>query len=237
MKNVKQLIIIGGGTSIKEGIYRKLWKKLDEKFTVGLNYSFRYFPVPTFQCYVDKLFYEKQTQNMKYLPLIIGNYFKNLKTLSNTIMLKNSSKYNRDISKGCYKSSLCGLYALSLGIYLLNKGEIYLLGYDYSDNGMKDNKKRLITHFYQGDIQHRGIGKVNYYKTKGRAEKDFGVYKNEKKCKIYNVSMNSKINTFPKISYDQFFKMLSMETYNQDKLRKYIYDKLEKNTITTKQKS
>ena len=93
-------------------------------------------------------------------------------------------------------------------------------------NGQKDIKNRHLTHFYQGDINHRGIGKINYYNTKGKADKDFGVYSFEKQCKIYNVSLDSKIEIFPKISYDKFFSMLDNETYNQDILRQKIKRKL-----------
>ena len=40
---MKQIIIVGGGTSIKEGISKGLWSKLDNKYTFGLNYSYKYF--------------------------------------------------------------------------------------------------------------------------------------------------------------------------------------------------
>ena len=82
-------------------------------------------------------------------------------------MLSSISKYSRDIRHGVYKSSLVGLFALTLGIFFLDEGEIYLLGYDYGAQG-KDGKKRNRTHFYQEDTKHahRGIGKVNYYNSK-----------------------------------------------------------------------
>lgn len=60
----------------------------------------------------------------------------------------------------------------------------------------------------------------------GRAGKDFGVYRDEKKIKIYNVSPKSHINIFDKISYEDFFKKLDKNTYNQDELRQHIKNKL-----------
>ena len=60
MKKIKpkQLIIIGGGTSIKEGIKKGLWKRLRGKWTIGINYAYRYFD-STMLCFCDSKFYRK----------------------------------------------------------------------------------------------------------------------------------------------------------------------------------
>ena len=232
-KKPSQLIIIGGGTSTKEGIEKGLWEKLEDRFTLGINYSFHFFK-STLQTYVDLDFYSNEWDDLENLPLIIGKYHHQIEKeiRGTTIMLQvNDSTYIRDLSTGVYKSSLCGLFSLSLGIHLLDKGEIFLLGYDHNDNGNKDKEGKLITHFYQGEIKHRGVGKVNYYKAKGRADRDFGVYENETKIKIYNVSLESKINTFPKISYSQFFKQLDDNIHDQDRLRQVIRKKLENKNV------
>lgn len=224
---LKQIVIIGGGSSIKEGIKKGLWDKLKNRFVIGLNYSYNFFD-NTILCYVDDKFYEKESKKEKFqsFPLIIGKEHRELKLLSNTITLKaNDAKYYRDVKLGCYKSGLVGLFALSLGIYLLDEGEIFLLGYDYGAIG-KAKDRRALTHFYQGQINHRGIGKTNYFHTIGRADRDFGVFADEKKVKIYNVSFQSNITTFPKISYDEFFTRLRKESDTQDQLREYIKEKL-----------
>jgi len=246
--NIKsnQAIIIGGGYSIKKGIKKGLFNKIKDKFTIGCNYSYKYFN-STILCYVDKPFYEKQSKINKFkkIPLVIGKYFPDININSNTIPLKVTHKYNRDLSKGVYKSSLVGYFALSLAIHLLDKGEIFLLGFDFGEIRrtdydkllkskkqinelvLRDNKNRPLTHFYQNNIEHRGIGKINFYNGKDRAKKDFSVYLNEKKVKIYNVSLISKIpdNIFQKISYDKFFKKLNNKQYNQNKVRAYIKNK------------
>jgi len=234
-KRPSQLIILGGGTSMKEGISKGLWEKLQDRFTLGINYSFHYFK-STLQTYVDLDFYSNEWDDLESLPLIVGKYHKLIEKeiRSKTIMLQiNPKTYVRDLSSGVYKSSLCGLFSLSLGINLLDKGEIFLLGYDHtnSSNGEKDKNGKLLTHFYQGKLNHRGIGKVNYYKNKGRADRDFGAYTGEKKIKIYNVSLDSKINTFPKISYDKFFSMLDTDTFDQSKLRDLIRKKLDNKNV------
>jgi len=245
MEKIKQLIIIGGGTSISEGIEKRLWERIESCFVIGLNYSFRYFKNPTIQCFVDIDFYKEQKKNLKYLPLIIGKHHTQMPKLDNTISLNCGTKYYRDLNPTIYKSSLCGLFALSLGIYLLDEGEIFLLGADYGEkrkgkyeehakskefmrkNVVYDAKGRALTHFYQDDFVHKGSGKISYYNMKDRAEKDYGVYKEEKKVKIFNVSLISKIpsSIFPKISYDEFFKKLDNNICDQDELREEIKKK------------
>ena len=240
----KQIIIIGGGASIKEGIDKGLWDKIDHKWTIGTNYSFNYFN-STMLCYVDIDFYRKQTEKLKGIPLIVGKYYhQGLTVHPNTIMLPTGNEYDRTLKKGVYKSALVGLFALSVAINLLDEGEIYLLGFDYGELRKKDFEKHaksrqelfdlsyrdkeglLVTHFYQGEVKHRGIGKTSYYNHKNRADKDFGVYKNEKNVKIYNVSTRSKITVFPKITYEEFFNKLDKNKYCQSYLEAYTKVKL-----------
>jgi len=217
-----QCIILGGGSSIQEGIKKNLWSRIKNKFVIGINYSYHHFTNPTFQVYLDYKFYNGNKKDVDNLPLIITKPGKQLP--SNTIQIKTMSNYKRDIRQGCYKGSLSGIYAVSLGIYLLDVGEIFLLGYDFCGIG-KDKKGRAKTHYYE-NIEHRGRGKVNYYSNKTRWNKDFAPFINEKKVKIYNVSLQSKITNFPKISYDQFFKMLNGQGFDQKQLRQYIKEKL-----------
>lgn len=223
MNKPNQLIIIGGGSSLREGISKSLWDKLKGRFTIGLNYSYKYYE-STFQCYVDRQFYIEQKEELVKLPLIIGNRHQIPGgVLSNTTTFSSVNEYRRDVRSGCYRANLVGIYALSLGIYLLDKGEIFLLGYDFKAVGEDEKTKKPLTHFYQKELQHRGIGKVSYYNSRS-GEEDFAPFKEEKKIKIWNVSLVSKIpiEIFEKISYDGFFDKLNKERFNQDKLRKEI---------------
>lgn len=225
--NPKQLVLIGGGSSIKEGISQRLWSKIRNNFVIGLNYSFNHF-ISTLQTFVDKDFYEHQYEQLKKLPLIIGKENKYSKPLlGNTITLKASSNYNgRNIKNGIYKSYLVGLFSLSLGIFLLDEGTIFIIGFDGGKiSTEKDQNNKFLTHYYQGEIKHRGIGELAHYNNK-RLDKDFGVYQKETKIKIYNVSLKSNISVFPKISYEDFFKKLDNRKYNQDKLREEIKNKI-----------
>lgn len=222
-----KIIIIGGGTSIEEGVNKGLWNKIRNKYTIGINYSFNFFKNPTFQCFVDGDFYNENKENMKDLFVIGNGDDKRIENpLKKDLLIKSSAKYHRDIAKGCYTPSLCGLFALSLGIYLLQKGEIYLLGYDFGfiDDRI-DKKRRHYTHFYQNEIDHRGTGKVNYYLGMDNLRR-FNVYKDEKNVKIYNVSPKSRIEIFEKINYDQFFNKLTNKNYDQDFIRQEIKRRL-----------
>jgi len=225
---MNQITIIGGGFSIKPEL-GKLQTILKNKYTVGLNYAYNYFPSCTFYSYVDHKFYEDELEGLKDLSLIIGNYHSNLndKIHSNTIMLPAIPKYNRDIKRGVYSAALVGVYALTLAIYLLGEGEIYLLGYDLGgDNKSRDERGKIITHFYQGKINHGGIGKVCYYNSHRRGHSDFGCFRDLEGIKIYNVGLESKLEEFEKIDYKEFYNKLSNGQLNQNKIRENIKKKL-----------
>lgn len=227
LSNPKQCILLGGGSSLKEGLPLGLWDALKDRFTIGLNYSYKVFP-STCQTFVDSTFYNTEKKELDKLPMIIGQA-RNIKTKgSNLIPLPCGTTWDRTLNTGAYSSRLCGIYTLSLSIYLLDEGEIFLLGYDNgSISKTLDDKKRRISHWYQGEIEHRGVGKCSYYDVKDRDEKDYGVYKQEQRIRIYNVSLQSNIRIFPKISYDEFFKKLDTNRYNQDELRLLIKTKLQ----------
>ena len=213
----KQLIIVGGGYSIKEGIHKGLIDELKDKFVCGINYSYRYFDSTCLICLNYNDFYDKNRQELVQLPLILTTERPHPSQYEdNTLILPHKIQYR-----------LTGILALDIGCNLLEEGEIFLLGFDYSEyKKKKDSKKRPVTHFYQGQIEHRGIGQSKYYHYKDHAKRDFDRFKNMRKIKIYNVSLNSKIDSFPKISYEQFFDMLNNKKFNQDKLRKDIIKKL-----------
>lgn len=142
-------------------------------------------------------------------------------------------------TKGWYTSQLTGIKALNLAIALECK-EICLLGFDATEiNGH--------THFYDdtnvGKYKwktsvHNGVGKDkngnyrtgNYNKINELNFLWFQPFEQELKneIKIYNVSLKSKIDTFPKISYKDFYEILKTEScnVNHDNIRKMIKNKL-----------
>jgi hypothetical protein len=249
----RQAIILGGGTSVLEGIKKGLFEQFKNRFTVGLNYS-HHFVNTTFLMYVDETFANGQKYYLERLPLVVGMEHAGVSVQPNTIELSATTDYKRDCGKGVYRASLVGLFALSFMIHVLDEGEIFLLGFDYGAKKGKglhgrayDKHGHALTHWYQqGDIRsiytgqnqeirHRGIGKINWYEATHkdeksqeritRAEHEFQVYASERKVSIYNVSPESVIPTFPKVSYEQFFGMLDDSHYDQTELRTEVAKK------------
>ena len=147
IRRPSQLVILGGGASIRNGLSRGLWEKIENKFVMGINYSFFHFPDPTIQMYCDRLFYTKQIKQLEKLGLVIGKkHGKGMKLAPNTIVFPSTSKYTRNLEAGIYKASLTGMFSLSLGIYLLDRigekeSQIFLLGFDYGELRKRDYEK------------------------------------------------------------------------------------------------
>lgn len=232
---MSDIIIIGGGSSIKSLIARDLWNKIKNNITIGLNFSFRDF-MPTIVCCCDYKFYvgkvgiqERKDPNtgeiyldktvfdpefrseLTAVPLIVAparNEMINDKlpngeavNKENTIFLP---YYTEDIQ-------LCGIWGLNVACKLY-PDRIFLLGFDYGDIGQG-------THYYT-HTNHRGIGLTKVYDDKKLEYFESFI---DSGIKIYNVSLDSNLKCFPKISGVTFFNMIkNNQIWNQDELRKYI---------------
>jgi len=254
MGKIKRCVIVGGGNSIQEGIEKGLWKKLENEVTFGVNEAFKFFH-PTAITFVDWTFYKCRWEHMLNYPLVIGKFdpaigfwyrgkgghkYQKCPKEDTLEMIKGSGKYfgKESIKKGIYSGVLAGLFTTTLAIGL-GFDEIYLLGFDMDQ---KDGK----THFYQnmndvGDF----IGENNEHRTGVgfNVSGDFntGVFNNnddyiqkfwtpyleDSDIKIYNVSMSSRIRTFEKIDYDNFFKRIeNNEKIDQAQIREEIRNKI-----------
>jgi hypothetical protein len=242
----KQLVLIGGGASIKEGLDKGLKDLIPKTFSCALNFAYKYFN-STLICGIDEKFFNENYKDITKMPLFLGkaNCSVNIAGGRNCYLFQHSMKYDRELFGGIYSSTLAGLFALSTFIKLMDIGEIYLLGFDYGPirdlqgRPLVDKLGRPLTHFYQEEtnhIEHRGIGKTNWYTATiadpnkksqkiTNAQKEFGVYANETKVKIYNVNPQSAIPTFEKITYDEFFKKIEPITQTQDEIRKELENK------------
>lgn len=224
---VSEAIIIGGGTSILP--YISLLQPLcANKFVIGCNYAYQTFSC-TFTAFQDRDWYHGRPndkgiyenpdiyEELKELPLIIGinhNGVEEFK-LDNTILLNKAEKEN-----------LTGVFALKLAEKLMQIGTIYLLGFDWTRRtGLPERdpnynpKSNVPTHYYN-NINHRGIGLLGYYENHN-ADKEFAKLI-KKDVKVFNVSPESNINCFEKITYTTFFKYISNIVYNQDEIRNKI---------------
>ena len=246
----KRIVICGSGNSIMEGIENGLINVLKYQYTIGINQWHKYADIPTIAGFVDYKWYRDSKLEIRDLPLIVGAKvaeFKDEMLLDNTILLPYSSKYHLGDSweKGFYKTHLSGFFMLTLALEL-GFSEIYLLGYDCCEIDGK-------THFYQdlidvnekdayGRYRWNGVGKYDedskkagkykgsYYNTPEQLNKWFDVY-NTSDAKIYNVSENSVIDVFPKISYSEFFKKIKndenkiSQTRAREQLKKMILER------------
>lgn len=227
-----EAVIIGSGSSISPYI-EVLQPILANKFVIACNYAYKHFPC-TFLAYQDRDFYHPKPddtgklpnpdcyEELKTLSLIIGinhNGVEEFK-LDNTILLPKSEKEN-----------LTGVFALKLAEKLMHTGTVYLLGFDWTRRkGLPERdpnynpKSNEPTHYYN-NINHRGIGLLGYYENHN-ADNEFEKLIKKDTLKIYNVSPESNIDCFEKISYTTFFDLISDVVYNQDELRSEIINKI-----------
>ena len=221
---VPEIIIIGGGKSIQEGISLGLKDKIKDKFVIACNYAYKHFP-HTILAFVDRDFYKPRPDTnypdiyneLKKEPLIIGLNINGVEEfkLDNTILL--GSKY---------REPLTGIFALNIAEKIIERGIIYLLGFDWTrrtgllerDPNYNPNSDLQI-HYYE-NIKHKGIGYVGYYENHNPDKKFVKFIK--KDIKIYNVSLQSNINCFEKITYATFFSKLNNVVYNSNNLKQKI---------------
>jgi len=207
---MKSVILIGGGWSIKEGIEKGLWDKIKGQEIWSLNYAFKTMPyLPTRELWVDFTFFKHNIQDLQILNQQgVEIYAKEHKKYA---FIKPIKQYQctrdmKDIqSIFIGKQGFVGLFALTLAIKE-NYDIIYLLGYDYGTPDIKNS----FTHYYQNklNVYSTGINHPELYRKKdnklNRGIEDFNYYKQFNK-QIYNISLQSNIEIFPKLSWEDFF--------------------------------
>ena len=235
---IKECIILGGGNSISNGISLGLKNRIKDKLVLGCNYSFKHFDLTTL-LFCDKDFYlpmyakhDKTNpdiyEELKNLPLIIG------------------AKKNPDLDQFIYPNTtmiacpkkelgkipvLTGLFALAIA-EKLNPERIFLLGFDWNRRDPKtiptgknyNPNSDLDIHYYGKELKHRGSGYMGFYENHNPS--NYFRYFEKSKSQIFNVSINSNIEDFKKITYSEFYTLLSNQIFNQDELRNYIKDKI-----------
>ena len=239
------------------GLPLKLEQIIKHNYSIGLNYFFEYGCETTFNMSADWQFYEDNRIELKKVPMIITSEDPQLKNNKisrihdNTILLKHSGIYNGlDSWKlGFFSRQLIGIFSLSIAI-ALGFREIYLLG---ADCCQVNNQ----THFYQGVVnleEHvkvyiKGQLKDKRFKFRGIGKNPKGDYKTstynypnminkkwykpflqEKDVKIFNVSTESAITLFQKLTYEEFYKQIGDNHIYQpdarEEIRKFILRKL-----------
>jgi hypothetical protein len=225
----KKVIIIGGGYSIKDGITKCLWDKIQGQDVWVLNFGFLFMPfAPSRLLWCDRSFFIKCCKEiqMLYHEKNVDLYCKDedlYKLYDNENIKINRLKVYRlgdkesDDALFLGRGGLVGFLALSLALRE-KYDEIYLLGYDFGTFGLEDKN----THWYQEEIKNTkfsdasgGVGKPSVYLSiKNNSVKpsvlDFNKYL-DYKDKIFNVSsfcdnrFRTNISQFPILNYEEFF--------------------------------
>jgi hypothetical protein len=236
--NLSEIVIAGGGTSIKPYL-SVLQPVLAAKCTILINYAYKHFN-GTFLCFGDKDFYSPTHgkkrpdlypdiyEELKQLPLIIGleknDGIKEF-LLPNTYVINCPKKLPN-------RPSLTGVFALCIAEFL-EPERIFLLGMDWDKRDPKSiptgkdynpYSSESIHYYGKNEFDHRGLNYIGYYENHD-PDKIFKPFE-QSKSKIYNVSLNSNIQNFEKISYEQMFNKMDTSPLNQEELRQYIKEKL-----------
>lgn len=209
---MNSLIICGGGYSIKEGISLGLWDNIKNKADIwSINFAYLAMPyTPNAQLWLDTSFFRNQGNS------VLSLYDKDCK-----LYTKKHGKYDnipiieqfdttkdKNIQDKLYigTQGLSGFFALSLAI---SKGykDIYLLGYDYGTSSTTNTN----THFYQETLSVPSSGVRNpgvYRQNNNHVKKDVNdfLHYNQYAVNIINVSPQSNIEAFKKMTYPELFK-------------------------------
>lgn len=216
---MKRVIILGAGKSINEGIAKGLWNKIKGKEIWSLNSMFKVMPyLPTRELFVDVPFFRHTSEKIQQLAqkgvtlhAKKHNKYAFIPTINQYMCSKNP---NDKVSLYIGGSGLCGLFALSLAVKE-NYEEIFILGYDWGGTSRDDK----YTHCYQDkqkelEIWSTGVGRPEvYFMRDGRPNKDLKDFKYylQFSNKIYNVSIPSHIEVFPKLRWEEFFDKIAQK--------------------------
>ena len=219
----KSVILLGAGYSIKEGIDLGLWDKIREQENWSINYAFMTMPyLPKREIWVDIAFFKDNAEALQKLQeqgviMITRNHHKYANIRDKLIIYDSTRELDKYYGQEAIQKNLLyygrmglsGMFALSLAVAERFE-EIFLLGYDFGTSSLDKNQ----THYYQGQLKviSTGMGRPIVYRNPNNTLKDeikdFEVYKRETNIKIWNVSLNSNIPYFEKISYVDFFSKL-----------------------------
>ena len=215
---MKDVIIFGGGNSIREGISLELFDKIKDKEVWSVNFAFLTFPkdlLPKRQLWIDISFFRNninklQELYLKGVPCYVKkhNKYAGIPEIIQCDVTRDPNQRQNKVFTG--RMGLSGLFALSLAIKE-NYDRIFLLGFDF---GNSDNSKN--THYYQHElkVESSGFGRPELYLQNGKPKneiEDFLIFQKEaeaKNIKIYNVSIPSNIQCFTKLGWEEFFKQI-----------------------------
>lgn len=189
----KRAIIIGGGHSTEN----LDWSLLQGEFTFGLNYAFKLLTPTTLVFDNDRFYNENKNAINKIESVKISHHCRK----KGIIYIPGSKVYygTKSLKKrAIYTYTLTGIYTLTLASCLPFE-EIYLLGYDMNmDKGYLHN--RHLKHPHNSLAPYRPqIGKFSHFANMEN---------------VYNVSPNSAIHVFPKLTLEEFSNIIKNDPQN-----------------------
>lgn len=218
----KKVILLGGGYSVNEGIDKGLFEKIKDHNVWSLNYSYKCLNfLPSKQLWVDISFFNnnlKPLQDLynKGVKMVAKKHtrYSFLPEIKQYFVTRKANEYygKEAIEKNMIfvgRDGMVGMFALSLAI-AEGYNDIVLLGFDFGP----PNPNIYKTHYYQDKLQviSSGVGRPEvYWRNDGKLKdtiRDYEVYTRHTDIKIVNVSLQSNIHYFPKISYDDWLKNL-----------------------------
>lgn len=208
---MNDLVIIGGGTSVKEGLDMGLWDKIKHLDICTCNNAILHIPYPP----KIAVWLDSTDKDPKVLEKILATPCIRVTQMNHDqnddgrvirfdiLRLRDDTDKTVDhIDRGIKEGKLyvggrmfTGIFAISLAIYMGYK-KIYLLGFDWYKG--KDGKCEWWD--YQTNP------KIFMHKGKAQPDvSDHDVFIG--KADIINVSQKSLIPSFPKITYKKFFNL------------------------------
>ncbi len=223
MGRQREVCLVAGGYSVREGIDKGLWDKIKDKEIWSLNFAYKFMPlIPTRELWVDITFFRNYREELEKLsklgvPMFAKSHleYTNINIIKQYDVYKNKAevdKFPNNLFDG--QMGLVGFFALSLAI---REGydTIYLMGYDFGSPNIHDRN----THWYSGmspkpefpkEVISNGLGNTQIYLQTDVIPNpmitDFDFYLRYPN-KIINVSSRTNVTYFPIISYDDFFRM------------------------------
>lgn len=211
------VIIIGGGSSVREGIDNGLWDKIKGMDIITCNNVIHYIPYPPkYACWLDVTKKDPGvTQKILETDCIrVTQQLHDARDDDKVVRFPivkdlngDESKLTRGLERGVLfagKRMFTGIFAISLALYA-GYNKIYLLGFDWNvgKGGQaewyeREDGKNISGIFMQNKKEPRPDIAEHHDCFKGMAD-------------IINVSEISLIPSFPKISYGEFFAQIKQE--------------------------
>jgi hypothetical protein len=189
--NDETVYLIGGGPSLSEFN----WNWLKGKKTIAINKAILTYPAADVLYWTDSRFYmwyKKEVDEFKGLKFTIRHHISYANDIN---IIKKGDRFGLDESG----LSLChgnnsGYAAINLA-YILGAKKIILLGYDMKNDGVKGHYHDGYPVPVTGDLVYKEQFLPGFDTLAERL--------NKKGIKVYNASMYSELNVWPKITFNE----------------------------------